>query len=93
MFPSKKPKFDFDDPINKVYDMSREKERSSCQNFLVKTELGDTRHKMFSYASAIGIKKIMDEIHKYYCNCLECAAKMDLLFGVFLKKPANRRFR
>ena len=83
-----------DDLINEVDEMILKEELpSSCQIFLVASELERARHKVFNYAVENLNDTIVNEKLDLFFNNLKCAAKVNLAFGSFLKNIEVGGFR
>ena len=76
-----------------VEDHSSREELRYCQNFLVDSELGRARHKVFNYAVETFNETIVNEKLDHFFNNLKCAAKVNLAFGFILKNIEDGGFR
>ena len=79
--------------VGDVEDHSLREELSSCQPFLVDSELERARHKEFNYAVETLNGTIVNEKHDHFFNNLKCAAKVNLAFGFILKNIEDGGFR
>ena len=70
----------------------REKIRS-CQHFLVGSEFGRVRHKVFNYTVETLNETIVKEKLDHFLNNLNSAAKVNLTFGFILKNIEDGGFR
>ena len=66
----------------------------SCQHFLVDSELGRARHKVFNYALENLNAEIVDEnFFLPFFNFLSCAAEVNLAFAFILRNIEDGGFR
>ena len=79
--------------VGDVEDHRLREEIRSCQHFLVDSELGRARHKVFNYAVETLNETIVKEKIDNFFNNLKCAAKLNLIFGFILKNIEDGRFR
>ena len=84
---------DVEDIEGEVQDHRLREELSSCQHFLVDSELERTRHKVFNFAIEKLNEEIVDEKLDHFFNKLKCAAKVNLAFGFILKNIEDEGFR
>ena len=79
--------------LGDVEDHNLREELSSCQHFLVDSELERARHKVFNYAVETLNETIVNEKLDRFFNNLKCAAKVNLSFGLILKNIEDGGFR
>ena len=79
--------------LGDVEDHSSREELRSCQHFLVNSELGRARHKVFNYAVEAPNETVVYEKLDHFFNNLNCAAKVNLAFGFILKNIEDGGFR
>ena len=79
--------------VGAVEDHKFREELRSCQNFLVDSELGTERHKVFNYAVEDLNETIVNEKLDQFFNNLKCATKKNLAFGFIVKSVEDGRFR
>ena len=79
--------------VGDVEDHSLREELSSCQNFLVDSELERARHRVFNYAVETLNETIVNEKRDHFFNNLKCAAKLNMAFGFILKFIEDGWFR
>ena len=84
---------DVEDLVGDVEDHSLGEELRSCQHYLVDSELGRARHKVFNYAVETLNETIVNKKLDHFFNNLKCAAKVNLAFGFILKNIENGGFR
>ena len=65
----------------------------SRQQILVDSKPKQARHKLFSYAKQNLDATIVEEKPDHFLNNLKCAAKVNLAFGIIMKKTEDGRFR
>ena len=82
---------DVDHIVGDVEDHTLREELSSCQHFLVDSELERAKHKIFNYAVETLKETIVNEKLDHFFNILKCAAKVNLAFGFISKKNRRRR--
>ena len=80
--------------VGDVEDHRLREELRSCPHFLVDLEFERARHKVFNYAVETLNETIVNKKLDHFFNNLECAAKMNLAFGFFLKniEDGGRRY-
>ena len=79
--------------VEDVGDHRLREELRSCQHFLVDSELGRTRHKVFNYSVETLNEAIVNEKLDHFFNSLKCAAKVNLAYGFILKNIEDGGFR
>ena len=84
---------DVEHKVGDVEDPSLGEELRSCQHFLVDSELGRARHKVFIYAVEALNEKVVNEKLDHFFNNLKYAAKVNLAFGFILKNIEDGGFR
>ena len=85
---------DVDHIVGDVEDHSLREELRSCQPFLVDSELERARHKVFSYAvETLNETLVNEKLDHFFNNNLECAAKVNLVFGFILENVEDGGFR
>ena len=72
---------------------SLREELHSCQHCLVDSELERARHKVINYAVETFNETIMNEKFDHFSIKLNCAAELNLDFGLNLKKIEDEGFR
>ena len=65
--------------LGDVEDNNLREELRSCQQFLVDSELGRARHKVFNYAAQTLNETIKNEKFDHFFNNLKCAAKVKII--------------
>ena len=68
-------------------------ELSSCQHFMVDSELEIARQKVFNYAVKSLNETIVNEKLDHFSNNLKCAAKVNLVFCFIHKNIEEGGFR
>ena len=79
--------------VGDIEDHRLRKELSSCQHFLVDSELENARHKVFIYTVETLNETIVNEKLDQFFNNLKSAAKVNLAFAFFLKNIEDGGFR
>ena len=83
---SRKKDVDVEHIVGDVEDHRLSEELRSCQHFLVDSELERERHRVFNYTVETLNETIANEKLDRFFNNLNCAAKVNLVFGFILKK-------
>ena len=84
---------DVEHKVEDVEDHGLREELRSCQHFLVDSDVERARHKVVTYAIENLNAKIVDEKLDHFINNLDRAAKVNLAFGIILRKIEDRGFR
>ena len=84
---------DVEHKVEGVQDHRLREELRSCQHFLVDSERGRARHKVFNYAKETLNETIVNKKLDHFFNNLKCAAKLNLAFGYILKSIEDGVFR
>ena len=79
--------------VGDIEDEKFGEELRSCQHFLVDSELGRARYKIFNYAVETLNETIVNEKLDHFFNNLKCAAKVNLVFDFILKNVEDGGFR
>ena len=79
--------------VGDVEDHRFREEFRSCQHFLVDSELGRARHKVFNYAVETLNETIVNDVLDHFFNSLKCAAKVNQALGFILKNIEDGAFR
>ena len=78
--------------VGDVKDHKLRDELRSCKHFLVDSELGRARHKVFNYSvETLNETIVIEKIDHFFSN-LKCAAKVNLAFGFFLENIEDGGF-
>ena len=85
--------FDAEHIVGEVEDHRLREELRSCQNFVVDSELGRARHKVFNYAVETLNETIVNEKLDHFFNNSKRVAKVNLAFGFILKNIEDGGFR
>ena len=67
-------------------DADLKEELQACQNFLVDYELEKGRHRVFDFAMLTFVNSLNNQNMDLVFKGLKCAAKVNLAFGLVLKK-------
>ena len=89
---SRRKVVDVEHIVGDVEDRKLREELSSCQHFLVDSELERAWNKIFNYAVETLTETIVTEKLDYLFNNLKCAAKVHLAFGFILKNVEDGEF-
>ena len=85
--------------MNKIVEEERDdgdklkEELSACQHFLVDTEMGNGRHKVFSFQMSKLDTKIINEKLEEGFNKLDSAAKINIALGFVLRNVETGEYR
>ena len=77
---------DVEDIVGDVDDQSLREELESCRHFLTDTEMENGRHGVFNFAMSSFDMSLLNDKVDYVFRELKCAAKVNLAFGLLLKK-------
>ena len=77
---------DVEDIVGDVEDLSLREELESCKHFLADTEMENGRHRLFNFTMSSFYMSLLNDKLDYVFKELKCAAKVNLAFGLVLKK-------
>ena len=80
---------DVEDIVGDVDDQSLREELESCRHFLTDTEMENGRHGVFNFAMSFFDMSLLNDKVDYVFRELKCAAKVNLAFGLLLKKKSR----
>ena len=76
---------DVEDIVKEVDDQSLREELESCKHFLTDTKMRNGRHRVFNFVSSSFDMTFLTEKLDYVCKELQCAVKVNHVFGFVLK--------
>ena len=82
-----------EDIVGDVEDHSLRDEMRSCQHFLADSELERARYKEFNHAVETLNETIVNEKLDHFFYKVKCAAKVNVVFGLFLKNKEDGGFK